>query len=105
MCRGRLLPSGWTVYQPGPLEEAPRQPGAEARASGAGASAGTGPLQRAHVWGVAPRGGPGRKSTGNPEGLLFQKPSIPLRPHTARQSSLLPTWGPWSLGQPRHTHP
>lgn len=26
--RGRPLPSGWTVYRPGPLEEAPRQPGA-----------------------------------------------------------------------------
>lgn len=36
--------------------------------------------------------------------LPLQKPPSPPRPHTARQSSLLPTRGLGSLGRPRHTH-
>lgn len=122
--RGRLLPSGWTVYQPGPLEEAPRQPGAvagwpgaEARVSGAGAPAGTlasKDLAEGSRVECGTPGWPWLQSTGNPTGLLpelcgsallFQKPSTPSRPRTARRSSLLPTWGLWSQGQPRHTHP
>lgn len=36
--------------------------------------------------------------------LPLQKPPSPPRPHTARQSSLLPARGLGSLGRPRHTH-